>query len=101
MIIHLATHPVRRLPLLDERVRLCSEMVAGIKAIKLNNWEGPLIEKLLSIRAAETKLARKELFVWGMTLVIMVLSPTFAVLTTFSTHVFASDPNLVLNTSDR
>ena len=50
---------------------------------------------------AAAKLARKELFVWGMTLVIMVLSPTFAVLTTFSTHVFASDPNLVLTASDR
>jgi len=53
----------QRLPLLDERVRLCSEMVAGIKAIKLNNWEAPLIEKLMTIRKAETKLARKEVSV--------------------------------------
>ena len=58
------------------------------------------MEKLLRLRAAETKLARKELFFYGLTLVVMVLTPVFATIVTFASYVFSTDPNGVLNASD-
>ena len=48
----------RILALTDARVKLCGEVITGIKAIKLYAWEGPYRERIQELRERELKEIR-------------------------------------------
>ena len=74
----------KRLALTDERVRISGEVLGGIRVTKLNGWEPLWQKRLEDVRGQEVWLTRKELFVFGITMIIMVTSPVLAVLATIS-----------------
>lgn len=39
----------------DARVKLCAEIITGIKAIKLYAWEAPYVERIMELRDNELK----------------------------------------------
>ncbi|KAL4446696.1 hypothetical protein ABPG77_007940 [Micractinium sp. CCAP 211/92] len=43
----------------DARVKLCTEVITGIKAIKLYAWEEPYVQRISKLREAELKQIRK------------------------------------------
>lgn len=49
----------RIVALTDRRVKLCGEVITGIKAIKLYAWEEPYRERIMALRAKELAEIRK------------------------------------------
>jgi ATP-binding cassette subfamily C (CFTR/MRP) protein 1 len=43
----------------DARVKLVSEVITGVKAIKLYAWEAPYAERIAALRERELKAIRK------------------------------------------
>ena len=43
----------------DARVRLASEAIGGVLAAKMLGWEGPLLQRLAALRAAEARQLRR------------------------------------------
>ena len=72
-----ATLRLRALRMLatDERVRVVSEVLTGIRVTKLNGWEPAWLARLGDVRAREVSLTAQELFVTGCSMVIMVNWP--------------------------
>eukprot|EP00198_Chlamydomonas_reinhardtii_P014120 XP_001703457.1 ABC transporter, multidrug resistance associated protein [Chlamydomonas reinhardtii] len=62
----------------DARVKLCSEVITGIKAIKLYAWEGPYVDRIMDLRDNELRQIRKT-----------------QALSMFNTAMFMSGPVLV------
>ena len=57
----------------DERLRVLSEIISGMRVVKLFAWEGPFTERILERREEETKVLRKKgalgsgfSFLWNM-----------------------------------
>ena len=82
-----------RMQLTDARVRLITEVLAGIRVTKLNSWENLWRQRMSDVRTAELKLTRHEVFLFGMTMLIMVTSPVLAVFATYSSHMLANSNN--------
>lgn len=66
----------------DSRIKLMSEILAGIKVLKLYAWEPSFLEKVEGIREDELRLLRKSAylqaistFTWVCTPVLVRLSP--------------------------
>ena len=57
---HLGTLRKVSMAATQERVRLCSEVVMGIKAIKLYAWEAPYVQRIEAARARELAAVRKS-----------------------------------------
>ena len=56
-----SSHPSRpaQIKFTDARVKLCSEVITGIKAIKLYAWEGPYVDRIMDLRDNELRQIRK------------------------------------------
>lgn len=71
----------------DNRVKLTSEILQGVRAIKAYNWEVPFIEKLNNIRAAELKSLKASANTRA--ILISVLSTAPAVVSAITLSVYA------------
>merc|ERR1712071_378967 len=74
-------------------------MINGIQITKLNSYEKKFGEKINEKRKKEMKYLRRELFIWGWTLIFTVISPILATGATFIVYVFIHDKN-ILTASD-
>lgn len=62
---------------------------------KLNNYESKYKERIETLRQKELKLLNREVLVWGLTLVMTVVSPVLATASTFATFVLISENNIL------
>jgi ABC-type bacteriocin/lantibiotic exporter with double-glycine peptidase domain len=79
------------MPVSDTRVKLCTEVFAGIRVIKYFNWEerfGDLIKKQRSKEVVET---RKELKLFAFNIFIMIVFPVVGMAATFLAYSFSGN----------
>lgn len=86
---------LERVKLTDKRVEITNAMIQGIKVTKLNNYEKNYSQRVKRVRKAEIEKLRKELFVWALSLVLTVISPTLASSATFIVYVLAKEDRVL------
>ncbi|CAE7220665.1 abcC8, partial [Symbiodinium sp. CCMP2456] len=72
----------RHLQFTDQRVRMCVELLEGIRCIKFFAWERPYLERVFQKRQQELYWAMRESLVYGVSMLVTVLAPTLAFATT-------------------
>ena len=75
----------------DQRVKVTSEMLQGIKAVKLNAWEDYFLSKLSSIRLEEINCMKGTAKIWATLNSFFSICPALVTLAAFATFV-NSDP---------
>ncbi|CAK8990779.1 Multidrug resistance-associated protein 5 (ATP-binding cassette sub-family C member 5) (Multi-specific organic anion transporter C) (MOAT-C) (SMRP) (pABC11) [Durusdinium trenchii] len=71
----------------DNRVKMVSEMMLGIKVLKLNAWEKPLLKVLNGVRDMEMKAIRTLHYYRGITLPFALAIPNIASVVTFGAYI--------------
>jgi ABC-type bacteriocin/lantibiotic exporter with double-glycine peptidase domain len=69
MVRYLTVIRKRLIAWTDQRVKLVTEVIHGIKAIKLYAWEEPFMDRVKALRAKEVKEVRTSVYfgeVWGL-----------------------------------
>ncbi|KAH8062179.1 ATPase [Aureococcus anophagefferens] len=89
----------RRMPVTDRRVSEVSEVLCGIRVSKLNGWEGLWEKRWRALRREELGHTRREMFVYGLAMLLMVTSPVVATIALFTTHML-SDGDARLSPAD-
>eukprot|EP00435_Cladocopium_sp_Y103_P072026 s185_g39.t1 len=62
----------------DQRVRMCVELLEGIRCIKFFAWEKPYLQRVFEKRAHEIHWALRESLIFGLSMIIAVLTPMLA-----------------------
>ncbi|GMR31872.1 hypothetical protein PMAYCL1PPCAC_02067 [Pristionchus mayeri] len=87
---------IKMMNLKDERIKMCNEVLSGIKVIKLYGWE-PAMEKTIDdIRNGEMDMIRKSGILRSGLDVLNVTAPFLVALVTFAAYTL-SDPKNVLD----
>ena len=71
----------------DKRTRLTTELLNGIRAVKMQGWESAMAAKVQEIRNKEIERCRSLLFLRSANKVLVYVLPTLAAVTTFVLHV--------------
>lgn len=79
----------------DERLRQASEIINGIRILKLYAWEAPFINRLLKIRARELRHLRTASLIQALASMLWSTSSFFILLATFAAYVLASPDNVL------
>uniref|UniRef100_A0A7M6DQB9 ABC-type glutathione-S-conjugate transporter n=1 Tax=Clytia hemisphaerica TaxID=252671 RepID=A0A7M6DQB9_9CNID len=72
----------------DQRLKLMSEIISGIKIIKMYAWEGSFMQKVTEIRKQELRFVRKSMILsasWDFSITCL---PFFVSLATFAVYVY-------------
>jgi ABC-type multidrug transport system fused ATPase/permease subunit len=85
----------KRIKSTDERIQIASSMLRGIKVTKLNSYEENYKQRILAARNQELKYLRQELRIWGLSLVLIVVSPIMASAVTFAFFVLIDEDNIL------
>ncbi|CAK9072989.1 unnamed protein product [Durusdinium trenchii] len=78
----------------DQRVRMCVEMLEGIRCIKYFAWEKPYLQRVFGLRTHEIYWALRESLVFGFSMIFAVLSPTLAFTATLLAFVLQGSATL-------
>ncbi|PRW33949.1 ABC transporter isoform A [Chlorella sorokiniana] len=70
----------------DARVKLCTEVITGIKAIKLYSYEGPYVERITHLREAELRQIRKATLLSTVNNLIFIGGPVLISMGGFLTY---------------
>ncbi|KAG2450119.1 hypothetical protein HYH02_000222 [Chlamydomonas schloesseri] len=70
----------------DARVKLCSEVITGIKAIKLYAWEGPYVDRIMGLRDNELRQIRKTQALSMFNTAMFMSGPVLVGLAAFGTY---------------
>ncbi|XP_053980762.1 multidrug resistance-associated protein 1 isoform X1 [Hylaeus volcanicus] len=87
------TLQIRQMKHKDERVKLMSEILNGIKVLKLYAWEPSFEEKVLKIRMKEIKVLKEAAYLNSGTSFIWSFAPFLVSLVSFATYVLIDDNN--------
>ncbi|KAG1714706.1 Multidrug resistance-associated protein 1 [Nymphon striatum] len=82
----------------DERTSLISELLNGIKILKLYAWELPFGEKVNNARDAEIHQLKKFMYLYAVQFLMFVTTPYLVALGCFTTYLFISDLNILTPT---
>ena len=85
----------QRVEVSDERIEVINGMLQGMKVTKLNNYEARYMERIREIREREMAFLRKELYIWGLTLSITVITPVLASAVAYVTYVLVDEENIL------
>ncbi|KAG0271976.1 hypothetical protein BGZ95_000148 [Linnemannia exigua] len=80
------TAKAAKLAAMDERLRLVNEVLAGIKIVKLYNWEESFKEKLKAARGKELKVLQKIGYVFSGMAILFSSTPLIVALVSFSCY---------------
>ena len=75
----------------DSRLKLMSEILNGIKVLKLYAWELPFMKKINEIRGREIKFLKVNAWLWGILNFTFCMSPFLVTIGSFRYVVDASD----------
>ncbi|GAB4815546.1 hypothetical protein N2152v2_002592 [Parachlorella kessleri] len=67
----------------DARVKLCTEVITGIKAIKLYAWEGPYVERISALREEELGAIRQSSLLGTFNNLVFTTAPVLISLAAF------------------
>ena len=81
----------RHLIFQDQRVRMCVELLEGIRCIKYFAWEKPYLQRVFEKRTHEIYWALRESIVFGCSMIFAVLGPTLAFTATLMAFVLQGD----------
>ncbi|KAK2111666.1 Canalicular multispecific organic anion transporter 2 [Saguinus oedipus] len=87
---------VEQMKLKDSRIKLMSEILNGIKVLKLYAWEPSFLQQVEGIRQRELQLLRKAAYLHAISTFIWVCSPFLVTLITLWVYVYV-DPNNMLD----
>ena len=73
----------------DERINLLTQVLSGIKAIKLQAWEPAFIQRLRDMRQQEIEHLRRVTLITTMPHMVYGMTPFLVTLATFATYVAA------------
>ena len=76
----------RVVALTDARVKLCSEVITGIKAIKLYAWEGPYADRIMALRERELAEIRKAALIGTWNNMLWIGGPILISMAAFLTY---------------
>ncbi|KAM5152000.1 multidrug resistance-associated protein 1-like [Mantella aurantiaca] len=79
----------------DSRIKLISEVLQGIKVLKLYAWENAFIKKIESFRLLELKAVKKYALMLSGALALFVASPFWVSLTMFGVFLAVDDKNIL------
>ncbi|XP_037804336.1 multidrug resistance-associated protein 1-like [Penaeus monodon] len=79
----------------DQRVKMVSEIISGIKVLKLYAWEGSFASKVQEVRNEEIRLLKKVAFLKAFNSFIFNSSPCMVALASFTTYLLASPDNVL------
>jgi ABC-type multidrug transport system fused ATPase/permease subunit len=85
----------KRIKMTDHRIQIASSMLRGIKVTKLNSYEENYKRRVMDARNKELLHLRQELRVWGLSLVLIVVSPILASSVTFAFYVLIDEDNIL------
>ncbi|XP_064101349.1 multidrug resistance-associated protein 1-like [Macrobrachium nipponense] len=77
----------------DSRIKLITEIINGIKVLKLYAWEVSFAEQVDSIRNSEIKVMKKIAFIQALLSFVFSATPYFVTLVSFTTFVMVSEEN--------
>ena len=77
----------------DMRLKLMSEILNGIKVLKLYAWELPFMKKIKEIRRREIKFLKVNAWLEGITNFIFLLSPFVVTIGSFRYLIASFDSN--------
>ncbi|KAK3589166.1 hypothetical protein CHS0354_018871 [Potamilus streckersoni] len=75
----------------DNRIKLLTEILNGIKILKLYAWELSFRDKLQAIRNIELKILMKSGFIWTFMGFSWTVAPFLVGLVTFATYIFVAE----------
>ncbi|KAF9969464.1 hypothetical protein BGZ73_008185 [Actinomortierella ambigua] len=78
---------------MDERVRRLTEVLSGIKVVKLYGWESAYLERIRAIREHELSLLRHLGYFFGLMSIIFISAPSIFSLLTFTAFALWGGPN--------
>ncbi|EFO19390.1 ABC transporter transmembrane region family protein [Loa loa] len=84
-----------RMSLKDERLKICNEILNGIKVIKLYAWELPMEKVVERIRRKELYLIRKIGLTRAVIDAMNTSSPFFVAMLTFATYTLSSSTHIL------
>ncbi|XP_036078629.1 canalicular multispecific organic anion transporter 2 isoform X3 [Rousettus aegyptiacus] len=87
---------VEQMKLKDSRIKLMSEILGGIKVLKLYAWEPSFLQEVERIRQSELRLLRKGAYLHAVSTFIWMCTPFLVTLITLTVYV-SVDPNNVLD----
>jgi len=82
----------------DQRVKLTSEILNGIKVIKLFAWEHSFVERLNGLRLEEVTQIRAIQLLDGFVYFVWNVAPLFMTMASFISYVLIDPANNVLDT---
>ena len=74
----------------DERARMMSEVLANVKAVKLNSWEAAFADRVAGVRAAEVASLTRGALLRAVNTVVVFCVPALTTLAAFAAYVLAS-----------
>lgn len=86
---------VKVLRLKGQRTKLMTDILNGIKVLKMYAWEPFFQEKVKNIRDQELKDLKKVAWLQGSTTFCWILAPYLVTLATFATYILVSPDNLL------
>uniref|UniRef100_A0A5K3EWX4 ABC-type glutathione-S-conjugate transporter n=1 Tax=Mesocestoides corti TaxID=53468 RepID=A0A5K3EWX4_MESCO len=84
----------KQLKTTDSRIKLISEILNGIRVLKLYAWEPSFIREVDSIRNKELSYLRKSLYLDCSIIFVFVCAPTLVALATFVVYILSSPGNV-------
>eukprot|EP00164_Ancoracysta_twista_P002800 GFYU01003725.1.p1 GENE.GFYU01003725.1~~GFYU01003725.1.p1 ORF type:complete len:1448 (+),score=389.90 GFYU01003725.1:187-4530(+) len=77
----------QHMELSDSRVRMCSEVLQGIRVVKFFGWEIPFIKRISDLRFTEIQYTMKQAYFFALYIFLMIIFPVYGVIATFATYV--------------
>ena len=85
-------HRVANLKLSDERVKLCNELVQGMRIVKMYAWEESMTKRIDEVRQKELREVRAQRFIGCFLSFFMVCQPLCVTVATFSVYGGTGNP---------
>ena len=82
----------KQMELKDKRIKTITEILNGIKVIKLYAWENPNQKEVLDIREQEMKVLKYSAILSGVATFIWSTAPLMVALASFATYVLVGNP---------
>ncbi|XP_004591269.2 ATP-binding cassette sub-family C member 3 [Ochotona princeps] len=86
---------VEQMKLKDSRIKLMSEILGGIKVLKLYAWEPSFLKQVEGIRESELQLLRKSAYLQAISTFIWICTPFLVTLVTLGVYVCVDENNVL------
>ena len=83
------TYETKEMEHKDDRIKQLTEVLNGMKILKLYAWELPFQKKINDIRNTELSYTQKNFYIWGTIVVLWTWAPTAVMLVAFITYIYS------------